>query len=124
LRSIVFDRDADFQNEYQHFYDAGVSHTADFHETFLEAHDRNRTARELRHRGRGAAVGAVLRHRARGCARSGAPANGFSQPYIAAVACGSAFYAFLAILLSATAARRLFGPPVWQPASRSPAERR
>jgi len=36
LRSIAFDRDADFQNEYQHFYDAGVSRSLDFHETFLE----------------------------------------------------------------------------------------
>jgi hypothetical protein len=109
LRSVVFDRDADFQNEYQHFYDAGVSHTADFHETFLER--TTEIGRRVNYATGGAAllwapfyaVGHVV------ALATGAPANGFSQPYIAAVACGSAFYAFLAILLSATAARRLFG---------------
>jgi hypothetical protein len=109
LRSVVFDRDADFQNEYQHFYDAGVSHTADFHETFLER--TTEIGRRVNYATAGAAllwapfyaIGHVV------ALATGAPANGFSQPYIAAVACGSAFYAFLAVLLSATAARRLFG---------------
>ena len=36
LRSAAFDRDVNFDNAYQHFYDAGVSKSAEFHETFLE----------------------------------------------------------------------------------------
>ena len=38
-----------------------------------------------------------------------APADGFSKPYVRAVAYGSAFYAFLAILLSIRAARVAVG---------------
>ena len=36
LRSLWFDRDVSFENEYQHFYDSGVVHYPGFHETFLE----------------------------------------------------------------------------------------
>src|SRR5882724_3919190 len=36
LRSLWFDRDVSFENEYQHFYDTGVTHNDGFHETFLE----------------------------------------------------------------------------------------
>src|SRR5262249_19443606 len=39
----------------------------------------------------------------------GAPADGYSAPYIAAVAYGSAIYGFLAVLLSLGIARRLVG---------------
>ena len=39
----------------------------------------------------------------------GGPPDGFSRPYVAAVAYGSAFYGFVAILLSIGAARRLAG---------------
>jgi hypothetical protein len=40
---------------------------------------------------------------------TGAPADGFSQPYVSAVAYASAFYGFLAVLLSADIARRVVG---------------
>ena len=40
----------------------------------------------------------------------GGAADGFSRPYVAAVAYGSAFYGFVAILLSIAAARRIAGP--------------
>jgi hypothetical protein len=40
---------------------------------------------------------------------SDVPADGFSQPYIAAVAYGSAFYGFLAVLISIGVARRTLG---------------
>ena len=40
---------------------------------------------------------------------SAIPADGFSRPYIAAITYGSALYGFLAIVLSAMAARRLVG---------------
>jgi hypothetical protein len=41
LRSAVFDRDADFENEYRHFYEAAGSRDALFHETFLERFNEN-----------------------------------------------------------------------------------
>ena len=41
---------------------------------------------------------------------AGGPADGFSRPYVSAVAYGSAFYGFAAILLSIAAARRIAGP--------------
>ena len=55
LRSLWFDRDVSFENEYQHFYAAGIARAQNFHETFLErttetgrrinfAHDRLRSA--------------------------------------------------------------------------------
>ena len=36
LRSLWFDHDVSFENEYQHFYDAGIAASPGFHETFLE----------------------------------------------------------------------------------------
>ena len=39
-----------------------------------------------------------------------ATADGYAKPYVAAVAYGSAFYGFVAILLSIGAARRVAGP--------------
>ena len=36
LRSLWFDHDVSFENEYQHFYDAGIAQARGFHETFLE----------------------------------------------------------------------------------------
>ena len=35
LRSATFDRDADFTNEYQYFYDSGTVRSAGFRDTFL-----------------------------------------------------------------------------------------
>jgi hypothetical protein len=109
LRSVVFDRDVDFENEYQHFYDAGVSKSPEFHETFLER--TNEVGRRVNYATPGPAflwspffaAGHVV-------ARvTGAPADGFSQPYIAAVAYGSACYGLLAVVLSALVARRVLG---------------
>ena len=36
LRSLWFDHDVSFENEYRHFYDRGIAKSAGFHETFLE----------------------------------------------------------------------------------------
>ena len=36
LRSLWFDHDVSFENEYQHFWDAGVARSQGFHETYLE----------------------------------------------------------------------------------------
>ena len=116
LRSLWFDRDLSFENQYQHFYDAAGSRNALFHETFLERHtEETGPARELRDAGLGAAVEPVL---CRGrCVRGGATGDGsddvvrdgYSQPYVAAVAYGSAFYGWLAVVLGWWMARRLVG---------------
>ena len=36
LRSIWFDHDVSFENEYRYFYDRNVARAEGFHETFLE----------------------------------------------------------------------------------------
>jgi len=114
LRSLWFDHDVSFENEYQYFFDHQIAQTPDFHTTFLEldtaAHRRinygtiggailwspfyavgDASARVMRAAGRDVAV------------------DGYSQPYISAVAYGSAFYGFATIVLSIMAARRLAG---------------
>ena len=112
LRSIYFDRDVSFENEYQHFYDRNVARSEGFHETFLER------ATALGRRVNYATIGPAILWlpfyavadvftRATGMAE----ANGFTKPYIAAVAYGSACYAFLAVLLSIRAARVLGRQP-------------
>ena len=114
LRSLWFDHDLSFDNEYRYFYDHAIARGPGFRETFLEL----TTPTGLRYN-----FGTV------GCALLWAPmyavadagvrvarlmgspveADGFSRPYIAAVAYGSALYGFLAVLLSAFVARRLVG---------------
>lgn len=110
LRSITFDRDADFENEYRHFYDSGVVGTELFHETFLA--DRvNEHGRRINFAPVGSAIlwspFYTIGHVA--AMASGAPADGYSQPYISAVAYGSACYGFLAVLLGMAIIRRLLG---------------
>ena len=36
LRSLWFDQDVSFENEYRHFYDRGIAQSQGFHEAFLE----------------------------------------------------------------------------------------
>lgn len=107
LRSMWFDRDLSFENEYQHFYDRGIAKSAGFHETFLER--QTDTGRRINFGTVGCAilwapfyaVGDVI-------ARvTGAEVDGYSKPYVAAVAYGSAVYGFLALVLALLAARRL-----------------
>jgi len=109
LRSLAFDRDADFQNEYQYFYDAGVSRSPEFHETFLER--QTPSGRRMNFTTLGSALLWAPFYTAGHLAAllSGAPADGYSRPYIVAVSLGSAVYGFLAVLLSAAAARRVVG---------------
>lgn len=116
LRSLWFDRDVSFDNEYRHFYERGVARTPGFAATFLET----RTPTGLRENF-GTLGSAILwapfygiadvATRALRAAGRDLPADGFSTPYIASVAYGSAVYGFLALLLSMAAARRLVGPP-------------
>jgi hypothetical protein len=109
LRSWAFDQDADFDNEYRYFYDTGATRDPLFHETFLER--TNEAGRRINFAPIGTAilwapfyavthVVAIV---------TGAPANGLSAPYIAAVSYGSACYGFLAVLLSAAITRRIAG---------------
>ena len=102
LRSLWFDGDVSFENEYQHFYDAGIARSQNYHETFLER--TTETGRRINF----ATIGcALLWSPFYGAAdvavRTGliaAEADGFSRPYVAAVAYASAFYGLLALLLS------------------------
>jgi hypothetical protein len=107
LRSMWFDRDLSFENEYRHFYDRGIAKSAGFHETFLER--TTDTGRRINFGTIGSAIlwapfyaaGDVM-------ARvTGAGVDGFSKPYLAAVAYGSAVYGFLALVLAILTARRL-----------------
>jgi hypothetical protein len=110
LRSLWFDGDVSFENEYRYFFDRNIGRGEGFHATFLEQ------STDAGRRPSFATIGAALLWspfyavadlvtRARG-----GPADGFSRAYVSAVAYGSAFYGFAAILLSIGAARRLAGP--------------
>lgn len=106
LRSLYFDRDVSFENEYRYFYDHAIAQSIGFHETFLE---------------RQTAVGRRVNYATMGCAMlwlpfyavadavvavtGSAERDGFSKPYVRAVAYGSAFYGFLSVLLSIQAVR-------------------
>jgi len=126
LRSLYFDRDLSFDNEYRYFYDHGIAQGGQprsngtgrrgdlFHKTFLE--DTTATGLRKNFAPIGSAIlwapfyivadVGVRIARAFGSSVAG---DGFSRPYISAVAFGSAVYGFLALVLSAIAARRIAG---------------
>ena len=107
LRSLWFDRDVSFENEYQLFLRSQHRPRRRLPRDVSRAAHRRRTAAELRHGRLCDPVEPVLRDwRTAGAALGRTPADGFSRPYVAAVAYGSAFYGFVAILLSIAAARR------------------
>ena len=109
LRSLWFDGDVSFENEYRWFYDAGIARSQNFHETFLER--TTETGRRINF----ATVGCALLWApfygvADVAVRSGlaaGAADGFSAPYVRAVAFASALYGFLALLLSIASVRRI-----------------
>lgn len=114
LRSLWFDHDLSFENEYRHFYDRDIARAWGFHETFLE----QTTGTGLRPNF--GTIGSALLWapmygvadlgvRVARAAGSSVAADGFSGPYLAAVAYGSALYGFLAVLLSVFVARRIVG---------------
>ena len=114
LRSAWFDHDLSFDNEYRYFYDRGIARAFGFEETFLE--NITPTGRRYNFGTVGCAMlwapfygAADLTVRAMRLAGSSVAADGFSRPYLAAVAYGSAVYGFLAVLLSIRVARRLTG---------------
>jgi hypothetical protein len=112
LRSLWFDHDVSFENEYQHFHAAGIARSQNFHETFLER--TTETGRRINFATVGcgllwapfyAAADAGVQVANMEGARI--PRDGYSWPYVAAVAYASAFYGLLALLLSAQAVRLL-----------------
>jgi hypothetical protein len=107
LRSLWFDRDLSFENEYQYFYDQGISRSAGFHETFLER--TTDTGRRINFGTIGCAILWAPFYAAGDLVArtTGALADGFSKPYVAAVAYGSAVYGFLALVLAILCASRL-----------------
>ena len=112
LRSAVFDRDLDFTNEYEHFYNANPKGLAAFKETFLDRLEPN-TGRPINFAPIGSAVvwspfflaahtlvtNGVLR----------GPADGFSPAYTGAVAYGSSFLAILGFVIAFFALKRYLG---------------
>ena len=114
LRSLWFDHDVSFENEYQHFYDAGIAQARGFHETFLER--TTEAGRRINFATLGCAIlwapfyalGDLV---ARALQAAGRPvaADGYSWPYIAAVAYGSAAYGALSLVLATRSARLLGG---------------
>jgi hypothetical protein len=110
LHSLAFDRDVSFENEYEYFYDTGQVKNPGFRQTFLEDR-RTDTGLRPNFTTMGAALLWAPFYAAGHVAAllSGAPADGLSSPYVAAVAIGSAVYGFLAIWLSLALTRRLIG---------------
>ena len=117
LRSVYFDRDLHFDNEYRYFYDRHVARAHFFKETFLDFVTPTGYRRNF------APIGsAVLWSPFYAVADAGVriarvfgsdvAADGYSRPYIAAVTYGSAVYGFLALVLSAVAASRIAGATV------------
>jgi len=114
LRSLWFDHDVSFENEYQYFYDHQIARSPDFHTTFLEL--ETAAHRRINYGTIGCAilwapfyaVGDVTARAMRAAGRD-VTVDGYSRPYVSAVAYGSAFYGFAAIVLAVIAARRLIG---------------
>jgi hypothetical protein len=112
LRSLWFDQDVSFENEYRHLYEAGIARSEGFKETLLER--TTATGRRLNFATIGCAIlwapfyaaGDLWAHVARWLGSS-VPTDGYSSPYIAAVCYASAVYGWLALLLSAMAARHV-----------------
>lgn len=114
LRSLWFDHDVSFDNEYRYFHERGIAVAWTFHESYLV----RETATGLRYSywTVGPAIlwspfyaVADVTTRIRRAFGSDVPADGFSRHYLRAVAYGSAFYGFLAICLAIVTARRLVG---------------
>ncbi|MFN8061808.1 MAG: hypothetical protein U0Q12_21800 [Vicinamibacterales bacterium] len=114
LRSLWFDHDVSFENEYQYFYDHGIARSDGFHETFLER--RTETGRRITFATLGAAIlwspfyvavdaGVRIAH----ALGAGVEADGYGTPYVAAVAFGSAVYGWLSLVISLGCARAVTG---------------
>src|SRR6476646_1328016 len=105
LRSLWFDHDVSFENEYQYFYDHQIARSPDFHTTFLEL--ETAVHRRINYGTIGCAilwapfyaVGDVTARAMRAAGRD-VTVDGYSRPYVSAVAYGSACSGFSAIVLA------------------------
>src|SRR3954453_4785880 len=99
LRSLWFDHDVSFDNEYRYFFEHRIAQSADFHQTFLEL--ETATRRRINYGTVGCAIlwspfyaaGDVFARTMR-MMGGAVDTDGYSKPYISAVAYGSAFYGF------------------------------
>ncbi|HUF48512.1 MAG TPA: hypothetical protein VMM93_11905 [Vicinamibacterales bacterium] len=114
LRSLWFDRDLSFDNEYRYFIDSGATRDPGFQATFLDA--ETVTGRRPNYGTIGSAIlwlpfyaiadAGVRLGRAFG---SATPADGFARPYVTAVTWASACYGLFALWIAAGVATRLGG---------------
>jgi len=114
LRSLWFDRDVSFDDEYRALVAQGAAAGSGFVETNLS--DTTPTGLRKNFGTIGSAIlwapfyglGDVTA-RAMRAAGSDVPLDGYSRPYVAAACLGSAFYGLAALLLSTSVARHLVG---------------
>jgi hypothetical protein len=112
LRSLWFDHDVSFDNEYRHFVANGTTRDPAFAATFIEQTTETGLRRNFGTIGSAllwapfyaVADAGVRVARAMG---SSVEADGYSPPYISAICVGSAVYGLLALLLAWCAARRV-----------------
>jgi hypothetical protein len=115
LRSLAFDGDLDFANEYRYFYERDPQGLAGFRETFMDRREPL-TGRPINFAPLGSALlwsplylaahAGVVAARAAG---SAVPADGLAWPYEAAACYASAVYGLLGLLLTLAALRRFGG---------------
>lgn len=114
LRSVWFDGDLSFDNEYRYFYDRGIARAWGFETTFLG----QTTATGLRPNY--APIGtallwapfyavADLATRIAAAAGATVAVDGYSRPYLVAITYASAIYGFFAVLISAVVIRTVVG---------------
>jgi hypothetical protein len=92
LRSLWFDRDVSFENEYRYFYDHNIAQTPGFYDTFL-VRTEAATGRRINYATMGCAmlwspfyaVGDLVARTMR-AAGSSIAVDGYSRPYVSAVA--------------------------------------
>lgn len=112
LRSLAFDRDLDFTNEYEHFVARDPQGLAGFRGTFLDRREPE-TGRPINFASMGPALLwsplYLLAHAGVTAARAagaGVANDGFSWPYTGAAAYGSALFGFLGLLFAHDALAR------------------
>lgn len=113
LRSAAFDHDADFDNEYRYFHDSGAIGDDGFRTTFLDGTNEAGRRRNFTPIGTAVLWAPFFAAGHLVAVTTGAPADGLSQPYIAAVTFGSAVYGFLTLLLTHAIVRRVIGGTSW-----------